>query len=513
MTIILLVLLLQPQFYREGDWVTYTALRRITSVSYDLSYVYMAGERSIARYDRRFDEWAHPLSISDGLLDEEMIVCGYDRFEDCLWVVSPGTIQKYNPILRRSQLFRDLGVSLNQIHSIGVSETAVWFASDRQLLKLERETGSWVRVPLAPADVVWWGRRSLLPIDSSAYPFLTPYFFVDENLVRYEISSLADDGRYLWVGTDGHGAWRYDPVTFDEKHFAYGLSSDTVRCLARDGDSLWIGGMSGESGPITLWDRENDVFRYFDAVHISGLNSNNVYAIEVTQEFVAFGTDQGVSLYEKKTDEWTTYTIFDGLRSDEVISFARDSVYLFSGTRRGLSVLDMETGKLESLTQLGRISVNDIVATGDTVLFATGSGVFLFDKGVKSWGEMVDPSNSLRFGATRVIEDDNGFWFGTYDGIVHYDRSAEEWTRWTVADHYYLGEITALAADEVNLWAGTEWGTLKFSKSKERWLNYTVEDGLASPTVTSILLEGNHVWFGTPRGLTRFYWRSPSAFD
>lgn len=513
MAVLIAIVLLQSQFYREGDWVTYSEFREVSAISYDVRYVYFGSAGGIARYDKSLDRWVEPISVSDGLISNEILVCGYDTYSDCLWIVTPQGIQRYNPSVGNSDVFPAVKQSVLWIHSIGIGEEAVWFASDREVIQFRREDEAWIWQVRAPSDVVWWGRKSLAALDSSRYAFLSPYYFMDNDFVRYEITAVARGDRYLWVGTDGYGAWRYDFFTFQGEHLLYGPAKKRVDCIAIDGDNLWMGGMEGESRGITLWDRKNEEFRYFDSFHISGLNSENVYAIEVAGDFVGFGTDEGVSLYNKKNDGWRTYTIFEGLRSNDVISLERDSCYLFCGTDYGLGVLDTRSRDLEFAPQLGDLRINDVVGSGDTILFATESGVFFIDKRDTSWKQLSSPDNSLEFGTTRIAVDSCGFWFGTYDGVVSYQREDGVWDRWTVADHVHIGKVLALAVDDSNVWVGTRRGVLRFSRSKGRWSAYTTQDGLPDPVILSILLDGDYVWFGSSQGLTRFHWKSPLISD
>lgn len=513
MTFLIAILLMQPQIYREGDWITYSDFRKVSAVSYDLRYVYFGSSGGIARYDKFFERWGYPISVSNELVGNEILVSGYDKYLDCLWIVTPDGVQKYNQSVGSSELFPNVAQWVQGIHSIGIGEEAVWFVSDREVLKFRREDGEWSRQTNIPVNVEWWGRKSLALLDSSRYSFLSPYYYIDPNFVRYEITSVAKDDRYLWVGTDGYGVWRYDLITFQGEHLLYGLAKSRVDCVAKDGDSLWIGGTNGESKGITLWDRKNGKFKYFETPYIPGLKSEDVHAIEIAKGFVGFGTNEGVSLYDKQDKRWWTYTIFDGLPSNKVISLERDSSYLFCGTDFGLAVLDTKKRVVEFAPQLNNLRINDIEKMGDTILFATDHGVFFIDKTDTSWKQLLSPDNSLEFGTAKMALDKSELWFGTNDGVVCYEREAGRWNRWTVAEHFHVGEVLALAVDDFNLWVGVRWGVLRFSKLKKKWWSYTTLDGLPDPQVTSIFLEGDWIWFGTSQGLTRFYWKSPFIPD
>ena len=513
MVLLVAVLLLHTQIYGEGDWVTYSEFRNVSSVSTDLRYVYFGSSGGIARYDRLFDGWGYPISVSDGLIGNEILVCSYDRYSDCLWVVTPYGVQKYNPFARSAEVFPDVAQSARGIHSIAVEEKAVWFAGEGRILKFQREDATWSWQASVPSNLEWYGRRSLAMLDSSQYGFLSPYYFLDENLARYEITSVGKDDRHLWVGTNGYGVWRYDLTTFQGEHLLYGLAKRRVDSVARDGDSLWIGGTGGGSNGITLWDRKQDRFRFFETPHIRGLRSESVSSIEIGMDLVGFGTSEGISIYEKKKDAWRSFEAFYEPESDGVISLEQDSSYLFCGTDLGLNVLDTKTWSWEFAPQLGRVRINDILKTGDTLLFATDEGVFFVDGGDTSLKQLSDSYGSLDFGATAIAVDSVGLWFGTHDGIVQLNRMTGRWSRWTVVGHSFIGDVLTLAADGFNLWAGTRWGAFRYSKSKKKWSTYTTQDGLPAPAVLSILTDGDYVWFGSSEGLTRFYWNNPAIAE
>ena len=64
--------------FEEGDWVTYTNFRYVTSAAMDQTTVYFATTGGVIRFDKFTKEWLDPLTITDGLPDSRVNNIAYD---------------------------------------------------------------------------------------------------------------------------------------------------------------------------------------------------------------------------------------------------------------------------------------------------------------------------------------------------------------------------------------------------------------------------------------------------
>jgi pimeloyl-ACP methyl ester carboxylesterase len=170
----------------------------------------------------------------------------------------------------------------------------------------------------------------------------TTYTAADSGLANDWITALAiDHSDNLWVGTDGGGVSRSTllrrPDGQSWQAFTpanSGLASFWVTALAADGDTLWVGtydsGLSHYDGQV--W----EIYSTEDSV----LADDHVNAIAIDGKGqVWVGTDYGVSFFDGQN--WRTYTTADGLADDRVEAIACDSQgRLWFGTTKGVSVFD-----------------------------------------------------------------------------------------------------------------------------------------------------------------------------
>ncbi len=452
-----LLLPFKPSIVREGDIVSYTEQKYITSICIDLRYVYIGTKGGVARYDKLKDEWISPLTDIWGLSDNFVTDCRVVRDE--VWFLTPKGISKYNQGIQR------------------------WTTSSNTTDFPTKDTN--------------------LNLDDPKYSFLVPFYFQDEKFRRYEITALAEEDRNLWVGSSGYGLFVYNLLTWNYTHYLFGLAKNPVNYVYKDGNILWIGGIGrdGESDGITRWDRKKCESKFYEMPHTLGILSNDVYTIEANQDFVWFGTKEGLCQYDKKRDRFDTYTIFDGLPGRAVLSLELYGDKLFCGTDFGLSYLDLNNKKIKRIKPVGE-SINDITTIKDRIYYATPKGVFYFQRG--KFELLEDPFSSLAVGTNCITGDENTVWFGTRVGVIFYCEKTGEWKQYLAPTYFSNGNVQDIALDEHNLWLATPVSLVKYNREKNIWREYDPDF-----KVNSILIEGDYLWLGTPRGLVRFYWNNP----
>ncbi|GAA4325727.1 histidine kinase [Pontixanthobacter gangjinensis] len=154
------------------------------------------------------------------------------------------------------------------------------------------------------------------------------------------------------------------------------LPNNTVRSLLLDSEnSLWIG---TDNGVVR---KENDVFKYF--FEEDGLALNSCWAIaEDRNKNLWFGSyGKGISIYDGSG--FSRISKKDGLIHDEITRLFPFKNYMFVGTSDGISVIDIDSFKVQSLNipptdELFRIQ--DFFEYKDQVYVVTyKSGVFRID--------------------------------------------------------------------------------------------------------------------------------------
>ena len=112
-------------------------------------------------------------------------------------------------------------------------------------------------------------------------------------------------------------------------------------------------------------------------------------SIAVADGHIWFGSDSGVTLYDKESHDWTILTINDGLGSDKITCIAADGDGVWFGTfDAGVTRYDMKTREWRVYSEkdgLAHNSVLSITLDGDLVWFGTTRGLSRYNKITDVW--------------------------------------------------------------------------------------------------------------------------------
>jgi len=293
-----------------------------------------------------------------------------------------------------------------------------------------------------------------------------------------------------------------------------GLASNVVKCVAVDGDEVWIGTDMG----VSRFNKKKSSWTTYNTN--TGLSSNLVKAILVDKNGIWFGTDAGVTLFDKERNTWTSYTTREGLINDKVKALAATDSDVWVGTEGGLSAFSNRTHTLTSYTTENGLfdnRIRAIVVDGGRLLVATvGSTLSVLDLGRKEWA-FYSPEE-LIYTNVAIAGEGGIIWVGTNGGGVRaYDGTSKRWRYYTsdgkgpagLAKQEQLtgglvnNFLQAAAADGRYIWFGTFDGVSCFDTTTNKWQSFSTEDGLIDNSVAAIAIDGNYVWFGTDDGLSR----------
>lgn len=298
-----------------------------------------------------------------------------------------------------------------------------------------------------------------------------------------------------------------------------GLNYPVVQAIAVDGEYIWFGHLPESF----LLRRGGDRIRDF---HInrqanlpcglsrfnkrtqqwtsyckgSGLSCNLVTSIVVDNDSVWVGTHGGgLNRYIKTENRWTCYTEKDGLPYNYILSLAtwKDELWIGLGRiRRGaLAVYHKKKGEF------------NLMATKDK------------SKGYKERA----PEKCV----VVISPNEKEVWVAEFDvGLKRYDRKTQTWTTFQHKFNYETGEvegiidienrISSLSQDGKTLWIGTYYsgkaayipprGRKYFDESNGgvnscgledgKWGYFSSEDGLISNCILATAVGRRYIWFG-----------------
>jgi hypothetical protein len=115
-----------------------------------------------------------------------------------------------------------------------------------------------------------------------------------------------------------------------------------------DGSVVWFGSDNG----ITMYDKKAGKWVTFTVE--DRLPSNRITCIAGSANAVWFGTfDAGLIKYDRKSGDWHSYSRKDGLAHDCVLSVSVDGDIIWIGTRRGLNRYDISKNNWTTFTEFG----------------------------------------------------------------------------------------------------------------------------------------------------------------
>ena len=397
------------------------------------------------------------LTINEGLSQSTVNSIIQDR-EGVIWIATFGGLNKYNgyefEVYNHNE--RDsTSISHNRINSLFEDkEGNLWVGTVNGLNRFDPSTQTFIRYRLP---------------NKGRY-------------VVYDI--LQDEQGNLWIATDA-GLKFLNPASNQLVHIRLNKINDNqrIQSLYLDNGLLWLGFYRG----LEIIDIKSRKIKPVPAALENTTDNSWIRAIQKspTGEFWVATEADGTIRFQPKTNQITRYTRNEGLISNTV----RDLLFvnreqLWMGTRQGLSVLNISSGKIVNY------SYSPAAA---------------------------DPSTSLSHASVRCLFQDRSknIWLGTYSGGVNLVYNFKK-------SFFYKGhsrsDINGLSNREVNsilqegpksFWIGTDGGGLNYWDRQSGKVEVFTYNPNSTRSFNSIKSIENHddpakLWLGTSGGLLIF---------
>ena len=315
-------------------------------------------------------------------------------------------------------------------------------------------------------------------------------------LVSEDVFSIIEDNLgCIWVGTNG-GISYFDPNNSVE-HYAMdpyndnSLADNMVQGIYEDEDGLiWVG---TSSKGISVIDRENDKIYNINNKNQNILSNDGINDITGFKELIFIGTDNGLTVIDKKNNRKKHYNINDGLSDKNVSVLYFDSKKnLWVGTANGLNIIDIYSDKIYDITWILEENnfkdnyIGSIYEDGEGNYWIgsfVDSGVLKIDNITKQTTHYISNGSvgSINSNSIRVIDEDEkgNLWFGTNLGIKKFDKETGEFKSYTTLDGLANDTIYGILFDENGrLWASTNLGISILNIQNDKIVNLNVAYGL-----------------------------------
>ncbi len=489
--------------FKEGDWVNFGDFRYVTSVAIDQDNVYFGTTGGVLRYDRFFDKWLDPMTITDGLPDSRIDNIAYDPSNDQIWVATPAGNAYYQPTFQR------------------------WYSAIEFPANLARNDYNPSAISILNTEFGYIYQDGII---------------TDPQMQQYQMTKgVADGFDHLFVGTWGMGPVMINTRYSDLTLLPYGIHDNNVSMIVRVGGDFWAG-TSLPDGPapgLSRFDKQGQKWKWFVPQYTNGLASARLFSAIGDGDNVWLGTDYGVIFYRKSDDEFITYGDFASLPSLTVTSLAIDSQWVYVGTDLGVGLLnknapfqkrkhkknsDSSESSADSSYGSGFLSnpknrlqgwhINDLAIIDNSLYVATDHGALRHRLNSNIDFEFIDtPGKALSTEIIDIAQLGDTLLFLTQYDIVAVDSKTGETSKITDPSHFGTCQLRKIACLGSDIWVATNIGLWHYNINDKFPRLYNQNDGMISDDVRGVTIAGDYLWLATPRGIIRFLWNAPGRMD
>lgn len=473
----MLLLLLIQSLQNPQHWQLYPSIEHIQSVTFSNSDLYIGVPAGIYILDRSSFRLRRTLTALDGL-EGDIRLCAFLPGRNLLYISTRGHLYEYLPA---TDVLRELSPPFSEIRSIGIAPEVAWFETDRGIFRRVRSAPQFEPASPPATGINWYGERDTTT--PWAYPALTPYYVVDHQLERHQLTRVWPEprGRRLYAATQEYGLIVFNQHTgFSDRRLAPGPSSNRIRrAFLLDG---------------RLWFLGNDRVETIDSLGNWGYTKVGIGRL------IPAGSSR-------------VLTAFSGLRSPEQLTvLLPDSAGLLLGTSEGLYRLDA-TGTQLPLTDILRSEpgaaisgINAAWYRRDSLFVGTDDGLFLLTPDTLS--SITDPFGRFDWGVFDILQTPDGdAFFGTLGGIVRLTPT-NTWTQLIPPGYSLNLPVRRLAAGGDYLFFSYGSSIGAYNRRLGSWHMLPAATPLPWPDIQLLHADSGSVWFAAPGIVGRCRFRS-----
>lgn len=499
------------RLWRAEERSLITDLSVVTAVAATRTLVYAATAGGLAIYDRGLRSWRETISRLDGYPGSPITAMAADPNDDTAWLGGQALWLRYDPFVRRFDGGSLPGFVDQVVLDAADPSRGAYFHTSAGWYLVSR--GSLVAVPaqdLPPANRRL-GSMTMTQLQAQlpAFDAIRMRLVRDELLRGYRLTSAvsAPLTNEVYIGTDGNGAFRVDPLSYGTERLPAGIVGAATSAVA-----AWRGQICAASDGrvpslrygLTCFDEGAGSYSYVESAGLVPLNGATVRAMLVTERAIWAATDEGLVRAPRRGGRVMQIASRNGLPGDRALALAPAPEGAWVGTTGGLALVT-DTGRTLVVTAQaegppvlaltapsadtlwagtaagviafalplggpvllpeGPLPMRDpivaIALRGDTIVAATSTRFIVRTGGVWS---VVEPPGEPIGAIGRIVADERaGFWVSGTSGFAYFEPSRPTWSALVSPGDVPL-PVRDIAATRNYVWVATEVGVVRYER-------------------------------------------------
>lgn len=459
------LLMLIFTIYNEKLWINYLAFDTVLTITGNEKTIYIGTSDGILLFDAKKIKYLKTLTKFDGILENLKLVV-YDQEINSLWLVdNSSNMMNYSPITKKKESFK-LKISPK---AMGVSKQFLYFAADGDTYRWDKKKKELVKIEnTKDTTIFWYGEKK--KNSPWNFPFLTPYYYLDDNLNKYFYKEVFLINRNLWVSASGYGILVFDIITKNLiKIFHFNNSLSRIKKILKFDKNIWLVGNDffiKTSDEISEW-------RFYP------IRYNKFY-----EEDEPLLKNKFLEIFLKKT-----ISNFADSKNSFACTF-ENSIYLFlEGYSKPIEV--QVPSKVENLYFLK-----------DTLIILTQEGIYLFDYKNNKFLDLIDLPAEMKLGVFSFLPIRKAWYFGIRGGFLIYQN--QKWEKVIIPGCDLSISIEELTNFDNFLITKINNQILLFDTKKKLFQFLTKGDGLISENIHCLKVVNNKLWIAHEKGISLY---------
>ena len=455
---------MQSARWRPDERAMLTDFSYIRALAASPDWLYAASTRGLLIYDRRRHAWQPPVTFLDGFPPEPIRGA----------VVEPGG-------------------------------NAVYLAIGIGYARYDMLSRSWDRAAAPPPPPLG---GTLTPEgalnDAPAAQAMRALIATDARLRTYHFTAAArtPDQPDLYLGTDGMGVVRVDPMTAQSEPLTFGLLAPGAGAIAAGPGGVWVAtdtrpGGGDRSGFTWVSDDLSATTTSEGGGAALGFTFLQGRRLLARGSTLWLATERGLYAVDNASYRSRYLDVGRGLPSEDVTSLAPAPDGVWVGTTRGLAIVTGD-GKVSTIGTRG-VAVLSLLAVGESLWVGTSTGLALLVPGAADLAAAPSPPSLkvlilgiARVGTTLVLMT---------SGQLSWQTPTPD--TWHLTPLPIVGRPTCIESDEGGVWiggtTGLAWVDAKTGASRALTIPWDVP-----AAVRDVAVDRTFLWVATDSGLVRF---------